>query len=199
MSETVREPHQQRAIDKKKRIIEAGYKLFACQGYFSTNTVDIAKEAGVSTGIVYGYFHDKRDILLEVLDIYISKAFQPIFDMIDAMESPLDFATLLPNIVDETVEIHKTNAAIHETLHSLSSTDKVVNDRFLALEGTMTMTIVTKLNSLGYTKEDLPERVHLAFETTQSYAHEVIYDKHSYIKYPVMRELVIKMLMTLFL
>ena len=66
MSQEVREPQQKRSIDKKNRIIEAGYELFAKDGYFNTNTSEIAKKAGVSTGIVYGYFHDKRDILIEV-------------------------------------------------------------------------------------------------------------------------------------
>ena len=54
MAENIREPQQKRSIDKKNRIIEAGYKLFAEKGYFDTNTAEIAKEAGVSTGIIYG-------------------------------------------------------------------------------------------------------------------------------------------------
>ena len=68
MADVVRTPKQQRSIDKKNRIITAGYTLFAQKGYYNTNTAEIAKEAGVSTGIVYGYFHDKRDILVEVLE-----------------------------------------------------------------------------------------------------------------------------------
>ena len=78
MSQEAREPQQKRSIDKKNRIIEAGYELFAKDGYFNTNTSEIAKKAGVSTGIVYGYFHDKRDILIEVLDIYVDNVFYPL-------------------------------------------------------------------------------------------------------------------------
>ena len=71
MKKEVREPQQERSIEKKNRIIEAGYKLFSEVGYYGTNTAEIAKRAGVSTGIVYGYFQDKRDILISVLSIYI--------------------------------------------------------------------------------------------------------------------------------
>ena len=198
MSDTIREPIQQRSIDKKNRIIEAGYSLFAKNGYFNTNTVEIAKMAGVSTGIVYGYFRDKRDILLEVLGIYIDNVFEPVISMFEKIEKPLNFVKLITHAVDSVVETHKHNAAIHEALHSLSSTDKEVNDRFLSLEKEMTEKISARLVALGYERENLYERVHLAIETIQSYAHECVYDKHSYIDYAKMRSIVISMLMSLF-
>ena len=58
MKNQVREPQQERSIEKKNKIIEAGYELFSETGYYGTNTQEIAKRAGVSTGIVYGYFED---------------------------------------------------------------------------------------------------------------------------------------------
>ena len=36
----------------------------------TVNTAEIAKSAGVSTGIVYQYFRDKYDILLEGIKKY---------------------------------------------------------------------------------------------------------------------------------
>ena len=71
MKNTIRQPRQERSIEKKNKIINAGYELFSEVGYYGTNTAEIAKRAGVSTGIVYGYFQDKRDILISVLEIYI--------------------------------------------------------------------------------------------------------------------------------
>lgn len=100
MSQEVREPQQQRSIDKKNRIIEAGYELFAKVGYFNTNTSEIAKKAGVSTGIVYGYFHDKRDILIEVLDIYVDNVFYPVFEMFDKITAPVDFDFIITHSID---------------------------------------------------------------------------------------------------
>lgn len=198
MSQEVREPQQQRSIDKKNRIIEAGYELFAKVGYFNTNTSEIAKKAGVSTGIVYGYFHDKRDILIEVLGIYIDNVFYPVFEMFDKITAPVDFDFIITHSIDIAVAVHENNAAIHEALHSLSSTDKTVRDKFMALENDMTVRFVAKLRSLGYDREDIFERVHLAMETVQSYAHEKVFDKHSYIDYDRMRKIVIDMLVSLF-
>ena len=198
MAETVRTPRQRRSIDKKKRIIEAGYALFAQKGYYSTNTAEIAKEAGVSTGIVYGYFRDKRDILIEVMDIYVEQVFRPVLEMFDKLTPPLDFDFILKHAVDSAVKTHKQNAAIHEALHSLSHTDEAVRLRFIELEDEMTERVAERLNACGIALPDAKERVHLAKKTVESYAHECVYDKHSYLSYPDMRILVVEMLKGLF-
>ncbi len=198
MEKQVRTPKQQRSIDKKNRIIDAGYELFAQVGYFNTNTAEIAKRAGVSTGIVYGYFRDKRDILLEVLSLYVDAVFTPVNEIFEGLNVPLDFKSLIESIIDKTVEIHRNNAAIHEALHSLTSTDEAVGNKFLELEKDMTVSICDSLTKLGYKPTDLYERVHLAMETIQSYAHECVFDLHDYIDYDKMRLNVIKMLLSLF-
>ena len=69
----IRIPKQKRSIEKKDAIIVASYELFCEKGYYKTNTAEIAKAANVSTGIVYNYFHDKHDILKEVIGLYISR------------------------------------------------------------------------------------------------------------------------------
>ena len=198
MAEQVRTPKQQRSIDKKNRIIESGYKLFAEKGYYSTNTAEIAKEAGVSTGIVYGYFRDKRDILVEVLNIYVEQVFRPILEMFDTITPPMDFDYLISHAIDAVDSMHKSNAAIHEALHSLSHTDDEVRERFTMLEDEMTRRISEKLISCGVSADGINEKVHLAIQTVQTYAHECVYDKHDYLSYQKMRAIAIDMLKYLF-
>ncbi len=198
MAETVRNPKQTRSIDKKNRIIEAGYKLFARDGYYNTNTAMIAKEAGVSTGIVYGYFRDKRDILIEVLNVYVNKVFEPIFAMFDNIEVPVDFDFLLTNAVEAVVQTHKDNSAIHAALHSLTYSDEIVNERFMELEDEMTLRVADCLEKSGYQPEYLKEKVHLAMRCIQDFAHEYIYDHHEYLSYPKMKELLVEMLKHIF-
>ena len=43
------------------------------KGYHHTTTDDIAAAAGVSTGIIYRYFKDKHDILIDGLRFYFKK------------------------------------------------------------------------------------------------------------------------------
>lgn len=199
MSENIRKPIQQRSIDKKNRIIQAGYALFAEKGYYNTNTAEIAKKAGVSTGIVYGYFHDKRDILVEVVDIYINNNFDFIFKLVDGLTSPIDFKYIIGEIADNVVSVHNDNKSIHEALYSVSSYDDQVNARFMEFESKVTNHICNNLKNLGYNVDNLIERVHLAMELIQSYAHECVYDEHKYIDYDSMRTLIIKILSDMFM
>ena len=71
----VRVPKQKRSILKYDAIVRAGYDLFCQQGYYKTNTAEIAKRAGVSVGVVYSYFQDKKDILMQVIDGIGAKIF----------------------------------------------------------------------------------------------------------------------------
>ena len=45
--------------DKQDRIINAGLKVFAKQGYRHATTDDIVKEAGISKGLLFHYFTNK--------------------------------------------------------------------------------------------------------------------------------------------
>jgi hypothetical protein len=76
--------------------------------------------------------------------------------------------------------------------------DEGIKNKFLYLEDNMTEKIVDSLKRAGYSPEDLKEKVHLAIETIQSYAHECIYDNHNYINYSAMRDNVMKMMLALF-
>ncbi|MBR2480930.1 MAG: hypothetical protein IKB56_06485, partial [Clostridia bacterium] len=76
--------------------------------------------------------------------------------------------------------------------------DEAVGNKFLEIEKDMTVNIVDTLKGLGYSPCDLYERVHLAMEMIQSYAHECVYDLHDYIDYNKMRANIIKVLLALF-
>lgn len=195
---TVREPQQERSIEKKKRIVQAGYELFSEVGYYGTNTAEIAKKAGVSTGIVYGYFSDKRDILICVLELYIEKAFEPFFDLFDALSAPVDISAIVPKILDMTIKTHKKNRKIHEALHSLASTDEAVNAAFIQLEDSITLKISESLKRAGIVLKHDAEKIHFAMDIVQSFCHECIFDKHEYIDYTVLKDMVIDTVVNLF-
>ncbi len=198
MSQEIREPKQERSIEKKNKIVKAGYELFSEVGYYSTNTAQIAKRAGVSTGIVYGYFKDKRDILLDVLSIYVEKAFSPVLELIDALSAPINYRDLAAMVLDKATYIHEQNAKIHEALHSMSHSDAEVSAKFIELEDEITLQIAKKLATLGVDSPNLNERIHFAMDIVQSFSHEYIFDHHSYIDYEAMREIVQNTLVSLF-
>ena len=198
MKNLVRQPRQERSIEKKNRIISAGYELFSEVGYYGTNTAEIAKRAGVSTGIVYGYFQDKRDILISVLEIYITKVFDPFLRTFDKLTTPVDFDVLIPKLIDMAIKTHKNNRKIHEALHSLAGSDEAVGAQFIALEDDITLKIAEKFNHLGLELENALEKIHFAMDIIQSFSHEYVFDKHDYIDYIVMKNMVVDLVKGLF-
>jgi len=61
---------------RRQSILSAAEILFAHNGYRKTKIEDIAEKAEVSVGTVYGYFQNKEELLVAVLDdigLYIRK------------------------------------------------------------------------------------------------------------------------------
>ena len=56
------------AQDKRRRIMEAGVRLFTRQGYYSTSEEDLVELAGVSMGEFYEYYSSKEDLLLDLAE-----------------------------------------------------------------------------------------------------------------------------------
>ncbi|MER2605534.1 MAG: TetR/AcrR family transcriptional regulator [Siculibacillus sp.] len=55
-------------VEKRRaQIVAAATTLFAEQGFHRTTVKDIAKKAGISSGLVYLYVREKEDVLLLVL------------------------------------------------------------------------------------------------------------------------------------
>lgn len=198
MNKTIRQPKQERSNEKKNKIIEASYELFSEVGYYNTNTPEIAKRAGVSTGIVYSYFKDKRDILLYVLDIYIEKVSAPFNEIFSNIQMPINFNELVPKVIDSTIEVHKENSHLHNTLHALATSDDEVNAKFISLENHITKDISSILRDKGLLNFNLEEKVHISMNIIQSFAHEFIYDKHEYIDYQAMKNIIYEMIISLF-
>jgi AcrR family transcriptional regulator len=53
--------------DVRARLVQAAAAVFAREGYAGTKIMDIVREAGVSTGTVYGRFRSKNELLREAV------------------------------------------------------------------------------------------------------------------------------------
>lgn len=193
----IRKPQQERSIETKKKIIGAGYKLFGEKGFYKTNTVQIAKEAGVSTGIVYGYFNNKKDILIEVIEIYNARIYNPVFDLIDGVKQKENLENIILKILKLAEKLHIENLNIHNELHAVAQIDEDINKTFINMEDAITEKFVTNLQNIGY-KNATNENVHMAMNLIQSFVHEVVYDKHEYLNYNKFRDEVVKLLIFIF-
>ncbi len=71
MAEHTEELHtlrQQQAAARYQEILETAIRLFAKKGFDGTATKEIAKEAGISEGLIFHYFPTKADLLSAALE-----------------------------------------------------------------------------------------------------------------------------------
>lgn len=189
----IREPIQKRSIEKKEKIIKAGFELICEKGYYNTNTAEIAKAAGVSTGIIYQYFKDKHDILVEGIKRYASDIFYPMLNVtsnIKIDKNNLDF--ILRNMINAFVENHKLSQIAHEEIMSMTHSDKEIAEFFQENEMVMTKNISKILVDNGFDSKNLDEKVHISIHLIDDLCHEIVYHKHKDLDYDVMINLVIE-------
>lgn len=75
---------------KRLRILEAATKIFSENGYQYATISQIAKEAGISTGLMYSYFTNKLDLLLSIISVFIQRLNGMNRDSIDSAGDPLE-------------------------------------------------------------------------------------------------------------
>ena len=192
MSETeIREPIQKRSIETKDKIIEAGFDLICNDGYYKTNTSKIAKKAGVSTGIIYQYFKDKRDIFLAGLDKYADDIFYPMLNMPNINFSKDDLPNIMKNMIKRYISNHKLSAIAHEEITAMTHSDKSVAYYFHKKEMEMTNKISNILIENNFSITNINEKVHIVIGLIDNLCHEIVYHKHKELDYDVMTDIVI--------
>ena len=193
MSETeIREPVQKRSIETKDKIIEAGFDLICNDGYYKTNTVKIAKKAGVSTGIVYHYFKDKREILLAGLDKYADNIFYPMLNMSDFDFKKNTLSDVTKKMIKKYISNHKLSLAAHEEITAMVHSDKDVAFYFYKREMEMTNTISNILIENNFKIQNMDEKVHIIVGLVDNLCHEIVYHKHSELYYNAMTDIITK-------
>lgn len=189
----IRIPVKKTSIQKKEKIVKVGFELMCEKGYHNVNTVDIAKEAGVSTGIIYQYFNDKRDIFIEGIRDYSDKIMFPMFSVIDNKKADKDnFELVLSEMIDKFIKTHTMKKEAHEELMAMGCLDSEIGTFFKDMEFTVTQKISKILVDSGFESNYIEEKVHILVNLVDNYCHEVVYHKHKELNYEIMKQEIIK-------
>ncbi|MBE9211510.1 TetR/AcrR family transcriptional regulator [Plectonema cf. radiosum LEGE 06105] len=73
----------------REQILTTAIALFCQKGYYSTSIEDVAKNAGISKGLVYHYFKSKEEILAALVDIRINDIVE-VMNAAAAKETPTE-------------------------------------------------------------------------------------------------------------
>ena len=78
---------------RKEQVIQAAKQCIVRQGISNMSMKTIAKEAGVSTGIIYHYFKNKEDVLLHVLKDSFQQSHEKVLETVDPLNTPIEKLT----------------------------------------------------------------------------------------------------------
>ena len=194
MSET-RIPTQKRSIEKRNKIISYGFELMCNKGYHNINTNDIAKYANVSTGIIYQYFNDKKEIFIEGIKNYSDNIMFPILNVLKNNDIKITkLEKLLNEMLDIFIKQHTLSKNAHEEMIALSHLDPDIAEIFHQKELDTTTVIVKTLKENNISSENLLEKVHIIIGIVENYCHEVVYHHHKTMNYDIMKKEVIKII-----
>ncbi len=193
----IREPIQKRSIEKKEKIIKYGFDLICEKGYHNTNTAEIAKSAGVSTGIVYQYFNDKRDIFLQGIQSYSKSLLFPINEISISNSKSNTLEEDLINVINKSIKNHKLSESAHEEIYALQHSDPDVAKIFFEQEIEATNTLISVLESKNIKTDNIKEKAHLIISMIDNLCHEIVYHKHKDMNYDIMKDIVVKSIIIL--
>lgn len=196
-NQEIRKPIQKRSIEKKQNIIKYGFELICEKGYHNTNTAEIAKAAGVSTGIVYQYFNDKRDIFLQGIEQYSKSLLFPINEALSKNAKNFDLETEFNNVIKTLIKNHKLSEAAHEEIYALQHSDPEVAKIFFNQEIEATNKLIEVLENNNIKTDNITEKAHLIISMIDNLCHETVYHKHKNMDYEAMKIIVIKSIINL--
>lgn len=197
MSET-RMPTQKRSIEKRNRIIEKGFELMCEKGYYNISTPDIAEAAEVSTGIIYQYFNDKKQIFIEGVKNYSNTIMFPMLTILETEKIKIDnLEELLKNMINSFIKNHTISKKAHEELMAMSHLDEDVANIFKESEFEMTNKILKILEYNNIKVENPTEKIHIIIGIVENLCHEIVYHKHNEINYEIMEDEINNLIMKL--
>lgn len=188
MSQT-RIPTQKRAKEKREKIILKGFELMCKNGFYNTTTQDIAKYSGVSTGIIYQYFNDKKEIFIEGIKNYSNHIMFPVLEILENTQIEIhDLHELLNNLLEKFVSLHSISKKEHEEMIAMSHLDEDIAKIFSQKDLETTERIIDILKQNQIEIKNAYEKIHLVIGLIENYAHEIVYHHHEQIRYDIMKK-----------
>ena len=183
-----RVPTQKRSIEKRQKIVKAGFDLFCEKGYYKTNTAEIAKYAGVSTGALYSYFEDKRQIFIEAFQQHLDAISSELLQQLISLPEVLELSPFIEKWIEGYIDLYaKSNHALVQ-LRLVIVDDKEINHHFSALENTYFSNIADILKTRGIICADLFEKVYISCILIDSLRQEKTSFSHNGLDFEIIKK-----------
>ncbi|MFC1671443.1 TetR/AcrR family transcriptional regulator [Spirochaetota bacterium] len=120
-------------MDESKRIkiLEAATMVFAEKGYQYATIADIAKEAGISTGLLYSYFENKLDVLLSIVLYFLNEINNLNIERLDSLNDPVKKLHALLQNFEEMLLKNDYTLSLTKVLHEAHPHTVMIKDEGL--------------------------------------------------------------------
>ncbi len=125
--------------ERRGLILRAAVKLFSERGYYTTTIQQIAREAGVSIGLIYQYFGDKDDILFLSLKLVLETYENEIPPRLEGVEHPVErlctalwaYCTIVDGLREATVLAYRSTKSLRADRRALIKEGEIRTNRLL--------------------------------------------------------------------
>lgn len=126
---------EERARERRQRVVDAASRLFGERGYVATTVEAIAREAAVAPATVYQAFGTKQAILARILDVTIAGDAGPAAlldrDWVRQAARHPDPRQRLALVVKHTAQVAARTAAVKEVMRDAAASDPAVRQLLL--------------------------------------------------------------------
>jgi len=164
--------------EKQERILDAAMKEFAQKGFENASTNEIIKEAGISKGLLFHYFSNKKNLYLFLYDYCIDLCMKEFYNKINMDETDI-FIKLSECMFIKSELIMKypkffafIEVAYRETQNEIKSDLQLINEGFILSSYTkLFQNIDTSKFKEGL---DIKKCINIIFWTIDGFAAEAI-------------------------
>jgi len=118
--------------EKQRQIIDCAISEFADKGFTGAGMSAIAKSAGISVGVLYKYYDDKKALFLACVRLVVGNLEEFLSQLTAKSDKPLNYARAL---VTELQAYSKRHGDYIRLYHEITGTDKFAPELVCEIEG----------------------------------------------------------------
>ncbi|MCB2356483.1 TetR/AcrR family transcriptional regulator [Clostridium estertheticum] len=168
---------QVRTIENKEKLITSADDLFMVKGFYNTTSKEIAKHAGVSTGVFYNYFDNKTDIFIEIYKTTCSYSYKYLENLIsDLSLENVDYKSFFIKYIRNGIKAACKNRYLYDDLESLKKESCEVYNIYHYNNDKMILLLQDFIKNLYHVDKDINYNIkcQIILNTLQSNANTIV-------------------------
>ena len=152
--------------ERKNKILEVGIKEFSSKGYENANINVIAKNAGISVGLMYKYFSTKEDLFVTCLKHGMHILEKALYDIMISDDKLLIKAEKLIRTICYHSKKHSNYIKMYNEINSVKETDgttRAIAEEIESRRSSIYITSIGQALAKGDVRSDMEPRLFALF------------------------------------